>query len=67
MSFSEFKAWLEGFEVSFKNGGPSPEEWATIKAKLATVSMLTPTPCLGFPYSPPTIAPYIPPTLTTYG
>lgn len=36
MTVNEFKAWLEGFDAAI-NGAPTPEQWETIKAKLATV------------------------------
>lgn len=37
MTISEFKAWLEGFEAAIGDQGPSPEQWAIVKAKLKTV------------------------------
>lgn len=36
MTIAEFKAWLEGFEAAM-SGAPTPEQWAAIKAKIATV------------------------------
>lgn len=36
MTISEFKAWLDGFEAAMGDA-PNPEQWAAIKAKLATV------------------------------
>lgn len=38
MTFREFKAWLEGYEVSFAmQRSPNAEEWQIIKEKLETV------------------------------
>lgn len=34
MTIAEFKAWLEGFEAAL-TGAPTPEQWETIKAKIA--------------------------------
>mgnify|MGYP006921299578 CR=1 FL=1 len=36
MTLNEFKAWLEGFSDAMGDT-PTPEQWAKIKAKLATV------------------------------
>lgn len=46
MTLSEFKAWLEGFGASFKDGVPSAEQWALVANKLRNVQV------------PPTFAPY---------
>lgn len=45
MTLGEFKAWLEGYEVSFESnytGAPTKEQWATVKKKLETVTLVTP-------------------------
>lgn len=44
MTLSEFKAWLEGFEAAMTEGSPSPDQWATIKAKLGRVQITHPLP-----------------------
>lgn len=61
MTIAEFKAWLEGFEASFKYEGrdsyPTPAQWAVIKEKLATVSAVNVSPGMSWtvPYPlPPT-------------
>lgn len=40
MTLSEFKAWLEGYSASFKDGVPDAAQWAEVQAKLATVEPL---------------------------
>ncbi|TCQ79986.1 hypothetical protein EDF68_10331 [Ochrobactrum sp. BH3] len=37
MNLAEFKAWLEGYSASFKEGAPSQEQWAIISKKLGGV------------------------------
>lgn len=44
MTFSEFKAWLEGFEESFFGAYPNSAQWDKIKEKLDTVENLSATP-----------------------
>ena len=39
MTISEFHAWLEGFSESFTEA-PNAEQWAKIKAKLASLEAL---------------------------
>lgn len=34
MTLAEFKAWLEGYSASFKDGAPNAEQWAEIKRRL---------------------------------
>ena len=34
MTLSEFKFWLQGFEMALKSVHPNAEEWAAIKEKL---------------------------------
>ncbi|WP_395543286.1 hypothetical protein [Neotabrizicola sp. sgz301269] len=63
MTLNEFKAWLEGFEAAMGDA-PTPEQWKTIKAKLAGVSASGfDLPKLGQPYtlgpSPSTGHPHI--------
>lgn len=41
MTLNEFKAWLDGFEAA-RADAPTAEQWATIKAKLKTVTMASP-------------------------
>lgn len=43
MSFSEFKAWLDGFSASFKDGAPDAGEWSVIQEKLAKVMIYKPS------------------------
>lgn len=40
LNLPEFKAWLEGFSEAIA-GAPTPDQWAKIKAKLATTQALT--------------------------
>jgi hypothetical protein len=42
MTINEFKAWLEGFEESFTNGSPTPEQWKKIKTKFDKISIVKP-------------------------
>lgn len=41
MTLNEFKAWLEGFEEAFTGaydqGHPNKEQWAKIKARIASI------------------------------
>lgn len=41
MNLPEFRAWLDGYGASI-NGAPTPDQWAIIKGKLATVQAITP-------------------------
>ena len=69
MTIAEFKAWLEGYEASFVDGGrPDLSQWETVKEKLATVTEFSPfisyspvftIPCQTVP------VPYIPYTTPT--
>lgn len=34
MTLAEFKAWLEGYSASFKDGAPNAEQWAEIKRRM---------------------------------
>lgn len=58
MTLNEFKAFLEGYETSFVDDIPTAEQYALIKEKLATVTVLanlpTPSPAkvLGDLYPP---------------
>lgn len=36
MTITEFRAWLDGFGAAM-SGAPTEEQWATIKAKIATM------------------------------
>ncbi len=36
MTFGEFNAWLDGYSASIAEA-PTPEQWQTIKAKLAQI------------------------------
>ena len=52
MTIAEFKAWLEGYEASFVDGGrPDLSQWEVVKEKLATVSEF---PLLSYPLYDPT-------------
>ena len=67
MTFNEFRAWLEGFEASFKQHGPDAEQWAAIKAKLASVSAVLPASPAPSGAKWPSIEPYRPVPLWTGG
>jgi hypothetical protein len=43
MTLAEFKAWLEGFSESFGEA-PSAEQWAKIKAKIASTEAFVSKP-----------------------
>lgn len=43
MTLNEFNAWLDGYTAKMGDA-PTPDEWATIKAKLATVRAFEPPP-----------------------
>lgn len=55
MTINEFKAWLDGFSAAI-DGAPTPEQWDTIRAKLATAGQAaTPLPdYLRTPFTAPT-------------
>lgn len=42
MTLREFKAWLEGYEVSFGYSGPSSTQWAKVKERLESVDEVAP-------------------------
>lgn len=42
MTLNEFKAWLEGFEESFEDYGPTVEQYKKIREKLDKVVVLKP-------------------------
>lgn len=48
MTLNEFKAWLEGYEESFQEYGPTTEQWAKIKDKLKEVVIIKPTEPLNY-------------------
>ena len=64
MTLNEFKAWLEGYEHSFRNVTPNAEEWAMIKEKLygvngvsiPTTNPLYPVGRPGLTYNPNDVA-----------
>ena len=62
MTIAEFKAWLEGYEASFVDGGrPDLSQWEAVKEKLATVYESSPfishTWTIPYPFPPsPAIA-----------
>ena len=37
MTLAEFKAWLEGYSASFKDGVPNAEQWTQVVNRLANV------------------------------
>lgn len=39
MTMNEFKAWLEGYSASFRNGRPNEEQWGEIKRRLDGVGL----------------------------
>lgn len=41
MTISEFKAWLDGFSASFKDGAPDAEQWKRIKQKLDMLAVVS--------------------------
>lgn len=38
MTINEFRAWLDGFKESVGNA-PTPDQWAKVQEKLATVNI----------------------------
>ena len=38
MTLAEFKAWLEGYSASFKDGAPNADQWEAIKEKIGKVT-----------------------------
>ncbi len=54
MTLQEFMAWLDGFSAAIGDA-PTPEQWATIKAKLADVVPLAYPPVN---YPPTTVYPF---------
>jgi len=59
MTFNEFKSWLDGFSESIGES-PTPEQWAKVKEKLATVQdrSFPIMPNLGSPALPSYPLPY---------
>ena len=41
MNLAEFKAWLEGYSASFRDGAPNAEQWAEIQKRIAQVQPLS--------------------------
>jgi hypothetical protein len=41
MTLSEFKAWLEGYGASFKDGVPSADQWTEVQKRLSDVQPLS--------------------------
>ena len=66
MTISEFCAWLDGFKEAIGEA-PTPEQWAKVVEKLATVSE---PPNWGLPSSTPHVpnanGPYWSPSIPTY-
>ncbi len=56
MTISEFKAWLEGFTEGWGGGNaPTPEQWAKVLDKVATLQAIAHLPQLqAVPYAPTT-------------
>ena len=74
MTLGEFKAWLDGYSASFADGAPSPDQWAEVQRRFASVTPeiisvpsaprypVYPAPGETWPYQPPRLgeAPSLP-------
>lgn len=40
MTLNEFKAWLEGYSASFKDGTPNADQWVEVQRRLYNVDAL---------------------------
>jgi len=49
MNLSEFKAWIDGYSASFKDGAPNAEQWAEVQRRLADVQPIAFAPNLPRP------------------